>query len=201
MQTALRVRVVAWGRRPDGGVFIGRILEFDDAKGEPVDEQDNVRAPLVAVLDDGELVDREPVVGRRVVEVDHLSLGTADRAVDVMLHGHTIDEHAVERSVAGLQGGAFGAGQFPIRVVQDACREVWIEAGERIAESRREDNFAVALSLGPGLIGRNARSVGDAPIKTVKPVEGSVLCRCFIDAARMIVGGAHEVSADGYRRR
>ena len=52
------------------GVLVAGVLQFDDADGQAVEEHDDVGAAVVAVLDDGELVDGEPVVGADVVEVD-----------------------------------------------------------------------------------------------------------------------------------
>ena len=47
----------------DGGVLVGRILEFDDAQREAVYEQHDVGSVRVLPLLDRELIDGEPVVG------------------------------------------------------------------------------------------------------------------------------------------
>ena len=49
---------------PDGGVLVGGVLQLDDRERQAVDEQHDVRPALVLALDDGELVDRQPVVVR-----------------------------------------------------------------------------------------------------------------------------------------
>ena len=56
---------------PDVGVLISRVLELDDAQGQSVQEQDYVRSAGGLVLLDGELVDGEPVVVVRALEVDY----------------------------------------------------------------------------------------------------------------------------------
>ena len=56
--------------RPDRGVLVGGVLQLDDRQRQAVDEQHHVRPARVLVLDDGELVDGQPVVVVRVVEVD-----------------------------------------------------------------------------------------------------------------------------------
>ena len=65
----------------DGGVLVGRVLEFDDAERQAVDEDDHVGPAVVLVLDDGELVDRQPVVVGGVVEVHQPDLVAGDGAV------------------------------------------------------------------------------------------------------------------------
>ena len=66
---------------PDGGVLVGRVFEFDDGEGQTVEEEDDVGAACVFVLADGELVDRQPVIGGRILEIDDARLRAPDRAV------------------------------------------------------------------------------------------------------------------------
>ena len=47
---------------PEGGVFIRRVLELDDAQRQAVDKQHHVGSAGVLILGNGELVDRQPVV-------------------------------------------------------------------------------------------------------------------------------------------
>ena len=63
---------------PDGGLFRCRVLELDQPERQPVDEQHHVGAPLVLVLDHGNLIDREPVAGARIVEVQDTHLCAPD---------------------------------------------------------------------------------------------------------------------------
>ena len=58
-------------RRSDRRVLVGRVLQLENDQGQSVDEQNDVRAAFVLVLDHCELVDREPVVVLRGIEVDH----------------------------------------------------------------------------------------------------------------------------------
>ena len=90
--------------RPDGGVLVRRVLELDDRQRQAVDEEHDVRPAAVLVLHHGELVDRQPVVGGRVLEVQHPRLGAADRAVGrAVLHRHPVHEQAMHRAVARRQ--------------------------------------------------------------------------------------------------
>ena len=61
-------------RRPDSGVLVGGVLQFDDAHGQSVYEQHDVRPAGVPVLGYGELVDGQPVVVGGDIEVDDLHL-------------------------------------------------------------------------------------------------------------------------------
>jgi hypothetical protein len=46
----------------DRRVLVSRILQFNNSKGEAVDEDDDIGPPVMFVFDDGELIDGEPVV-------------------------------------------------------------------------------------------------------------------------------------------
>ena len=59
---------------------VGGVLQLDDRERQAVDEQHDVGPPFMAVLDDGELVDRETVVAVRLLEVEHSNLTAADLA-------------------------------------------------------------------------------------------------------------------------
>ena len=63
------------------GVLVAGVLEFDHAKRQAVDEDHDVGPAVRLVLDHGELVDRQPVIGVGVVEVDKPDLLAADGAV------------------------------------------------------------------------------------------------------------------------
>ena len=47
------------------GVFVAGVFQLDDAERQAVDEDHDVRPAVRLVLDHGELVDRQPVVGVR----------------------------------------------------------------------------------------------------------------------------------------
>ena len=58
----------------DGGIFVANVLEFDNAERQAVDENKDVWAAVVAVFNDGELVDGGPVVIAGVLEVNQVDL-------------------------------------------------------------------------------------------------------------------------------
>ncbi len=99
---------------PDIGALIGRVLELDDADGQSVQEEDDIRPPGELVLLDGELVDGEPVVFVGVFEVDD-SCGFSAHGPVVAPDGdgYSAGEGVVEGSVPGFQGRSVGVDQVP----------------------------------------------------------------------------------------
>ena len=88
----------------------GGVLQFQHPKRQAVHEQHHIRPPRMLVLDNAELVHRQPVVGCQVVEVDHLCLGAADTALGIaVLDRHAVHQQVVQRAVADYQIHAFGA--------------------------------------------------------------------------------------------
>ena len=63
--------------RPDSSLLICWILDLDQTERQAVDEQHDIRPTFVLALDNGELVDRQPVVVGRVLEVDAEDLCSA----------------------------------------------------------------------------------------------------------------------------
>ena len=90
-------------------VLVAGVLEFDDAERQAVDEDHHVRPAVRLVLDDGELVDRQPVVGIGIVEVDQPHLFAADGAVSRRdLDRHAFDHVAMQPAVFLHQRRRFG---------------------------------------------------------------------------------------------
>ena len=106
-------------RLADAGLLVGRVLELDHAERQAVDEQHDIGAAGVLALADGDLVDREEVVGARFVVVEDGGLRAADRAADgTVLDVHALDERAVEGAVARLDRRALRPGQLAVGVVE-----------------------------------------------------------------------------------
>ena len=62
-------------------VLVAGVLQLDHAERQAVDEDHHVGPAVRLVLDDRELVHRQPVVGVGIVEVDQADAVAADRAV------------------------------------------------------------------------------------------------------------------------
>jgi hypothetical protein len=66
---------------PHRRTLVGRVLQLDNAERQPVDENHDVGTAALLPLDDGELIDRQPVVLLGPFEIDDLRLGAGDRPV------------------------------------------------------------------------------------------------------------------------
>ena len=89
--------------RPNRGFLVRQVLELDQTERKAVDEQHDIGPPLALALDDGELIDCQPVVAGGVVEVHREALRSAHSPASTpVLNRYTLYEHAVERAVARL---------------------------------------------------------------------------------------------------
>ena len=119
---------------PDGRVFVCRVLEFDDPERQAVDEQHHIGPALVLILNNRKLIDCQPVVIDRRIEINHLRLRATYRpVVRAILYGHAIYQHAVKGTVAGLRCRPVRVGQLPKSVVQGFGRQVGVEQSEGVA--------------------------------------------------------------------
>ena len=92
------------------GLLVAGALELHDPQRQAVDEQHHIWTPLDLVLDDGELVDGEKVVGLGMLEVDEPDLVAAGRAVGLFdLNVDAVDEQPVETAVVQDQRRVFHA--------------------------------------------------------------------------------------------
>ena len=158
---------------PDGGVLGGRVLQFHDRQRQAVDEEHDIGAALVAVFDDGELVDRQPVVVVRVVEIEDAHQVAAQRAVGAeVFHGHALDQHAVDGMVVGGQGGAVGAGQLAVGFVERGGGHARVETGERVAQAAGQHDLGVVVTFGGRFAGRDGRAELHRVAQVRQPGEG-----------------------------
>ena len=165
---------------PDGGLGVGGVLEFEDGQRQAVDKEHDVGAAVVAVLDHGELVDREPVVGAGVVG-EHLDLCAADSAIGgAVLDLDAVDQEVVGGVVALDQTGAVDAGQLAQRLGQRGRRQVGVEAGQGRFETAKQDHLGVIGALGRGHAGREVGAVGEAVALGGEPFEGGLFEDVFV---------------------
>ena len=115
----------------EGRVLVAGVLEFYHGQRETVDEQNQVGAPVMAVLDHRVLVHREPVVGVHIVEVDqpgHISADTPVLAGD--LNRYSFDQVAVQAAVLLDEGGGLGLLDLAQDLFEGLGRQVRVEASE-----------------------------------------------------------------------
>jgi hypothetical protein len=82
----------------------------------------------VLVLDDAELVHRQPVVARGVGKVDHSRLCATDALTIAVLHCHAVHQQAMQGAVPHDQFRAFGPCQLAEGVFQRLGGKRWIDA-------------------------------------------------------------------------
>ena len=156
---------------PDVGVLVGRVLQFDDAQGQPVQEEDNVGSAGGLVLFDGELVDGEPVVVVGLFEVDdgcgfpaHGSVVAPDG------DGDAPGEGVVEGPVPGFQGRPVGVDQVSQAGFQRGRGEVWVEVEKGVPEPFLQNYLGEVGAFGPRGLGGDFRPVGGLPAQAGEPV-------------------------------
>ena len=160
--------------RPHRGVLVDGVLQLGDGQRQPVDEQHDVGPALVSVLDHGELVDREPVVRVRFVEVQHANLRAANPAVRVdVLHGDAGDDHPMEVAVPGLQRRPGRAGQPAQGVVECVGGQVGIEMADCGPQALAQHDLAVFRAFSGRHARGDVRPVSDGPTERFEPVERS----------------------------
>ncbi len=135
------------------GGLVGRVLELDHDQRNAVDEQHDVRPAVVFALDDGVLIDREPVVAVGVREVDEPRLVVNDAAVSVVLNVDAVGEHPVEVAVALDQARRVDAGHLPEGFVKSVSRDLPVDGRQGASETIGQQHLTVRGTLSGGLTG------------------------------------------------
>ena len=160
-------------RSADRGLLVGRILQLDHAERQPVDEDHDVRPPVVPLRPDHrELVDRQPVVVVRIVEVNHARLRARDRPVrPPVLDRDAIDEHPMDGPVAVDESRPLRPNDLAEGVVEGVLRQVRVQSDEGLVEAPLKDHVAVGgvAALGGGLAEGDFGAVSHGEARTGQP--------------------------------
>lgn len=165
-------------RGPDRGVFIGGVLQLDDAEWQTVDEQHNVGPPRVLGFRDRELVDGEPVVVSGRIEVDYLRLRARDGAVrPTIFHRNAVHEHAMHGAVALDERRRVDQRELSECIVDRFRRQAGVQPDQRLAQAAPKNDVAICRvsALGGRLALRDLRAALDLPAQAAEPGEGGVL--------------------------
>jgi hypothetical protein len=165
--------------RPDRGLLVGRVLQLDHAERQPVEKDHDVRPPVVPLRSDHrELVDRQPVVVVRIIEVDHARLPPRDRPIrPSVLDRHAIDEPPMDGPVALDQQRPVRPNDLAERVVEGLLRQVRVQPNEGLAEAPLQDHIAVGkvAALGAKLAEGDFGAVSESETHGIKPHQGGFL--------------------------
>lgn len=156
----------------DGGALVGGVFQLDNGEGQAVDEDDDVGAALDLALDDGELVDGEPIVRGRVIEIGEADQFAALLAVAEDLDGDAVDEEIVEGAVGLDEGGRAELGDAAQRIFLGLGGGGGIEAGDGGAEAAGEEDVAVVGALGVGAVVGDVGAEADLVAESGEPGEG-----------------------------
>ena len=178
-------------RGPDRGVLVGRILQFDVRQRDPVHEDQDVGPARLPRSPDAELVDDEPVVRLRIVEVDQADrLGGDPVRAGPGLDRGSVDEHAVEAAVVPDKRRRVMCDHLPEGLVQDLSVQSRVQGLQRAAEPAREDDVAVVVSLTGEGTRSDLRSSEDLVAERVEPFE-----------ERFLDGALSDSGSDGHDSR
>ncbi len=166
-------------RAPHGRVLVRRVLQLDDAERQPVDEEHDVRPPRAAVLPTTvNWLTASQSLRSGCVEVDDLRLRAGDRPVrPLILDGHAIDQHAVQRAVAGDEVWRLDPQQLAIGVADRRRRQARVETDQRLVKPVLQDRVMVFRigALAALDVERDLRTVPDRIAEGFQPAERRLL--------------------------
>ncbi len=187
-------------RRPDVGVFVGRILQLDQAERQTVNEDDDV-GPAVAASVDGELVHGQPAVVVRVVEVDQSHLDPPDAAsIARNLDLRRVHQHPMERTVVDHERRRLRPQYLPKGFFACGQRHVWIELLDRASEAVDENDVSVAIPFGARSTGRDLATGARLVIQLAEPDHKGSLGDGLVDARDRLLEKAHRLCPCGLVR-
>ena len=99
------------------------------------------------IFDDGELIDREPVIVVRVIEIDQPRLRAANDAVASIFDSDAVNQQPMKRPVPRIERRAFKTGDFTESVVNRFGRQSRIQPHERFAQPVCQENLSVISTL------------------------------------------------------
>ena len=159
-----------------------------DNKGEVVDEQEDIRSPVIVVLDDRELVDREPVVFLRLIEIDQPYPVAFDCAIGApVLYLHAVHEHLTECPVVANERWGTGMQVFFQNCFLSICRDIRVEVCDCCCEPVFQDHVMPAVPFSVGFAGGNVRTEKGCVAELPESCEGVLFDMGFGKAG----GGSH----------
>ena len=163
------------------------------ASGSPLTNSTTSGRRTVLPLGDGELIDREPVVVVRIVEIDHARLRAGDRAVlAAVFDRDAVHQHAMQSAITLDQRRRIELDQLAIGVFHRFRRQIGIQPGQRRLQAILQDNVTIVriFALGGRLTCRDRRAVQHRIAERLQPAE-----RGFFDDRFGERAGGHHTPA------
>ena len=168
----LFVRLELVERLPDAGVFVRRVLEFQQHQRQAIDEQDDVRAAGFVRAFDGELVDGPPLVLLGVRPVNQAHEVAACLAVLLVLDGDAAHQQLVEGAVSRQQGWDAQVSDLLDGIFTGGHWNVWVQAVDGFAQAKGQDNLAVVGALGGSAVVGDVGAVAVGVAYVLQPGQG-----------------------------
>ena len=166
-------------------------LSSNSASGSPLTNSTTSGRRLVWARDvqvdvgDGELVDRQPVVGARIGEIDQpdfvvlelpaVAVGDVDAFGQQAVEGVIVDQRVLALGAADLADGFVdGAGA-------SGRRDVGVDAIQRRPQPTEQQHLAVAGALGGGFTRRDVAAEDDTVAEFMQPFERREFDRGFAE--------------------
>ena len=181
---------------PDRGVLVGGVLEFQHRQGQPVHEHHNVGPAVVLPFNDRELVDREPVVRGRIVEVDQPGLRPRDGSVGpAVLDVDPVPQQPMKGPVVEKERAGFWAEHLPERLFAAVFGNVGIELPDRGPEPGHEHHVAERSPLGIRLARGHPGAVADGVAEPLEPGQRRIFDMGLVEVALGFRGNFFKASA------
>lgn len=175
----LQLRVGA----PDRRVLIGRVLQLDQAQRQPVDENHDVRPPVVLPLDHCELLQRQPVVRTHLAEIRQPHMVTRDAAIQArVFHRHAIAQHPMKCAIGLRQRRRAHAQHLAQSLLPRVLGNGRVQSPDCRAQAPHQHHVAKRSPLRRRFARRKLRAVPDRITQLAEPFKGGVFDDGFVEA-------------------
>ncbi len=167
--------------RPDGDILLARIFQFEGCDGKAVNEEDDVETPMARLVGayESELVDRQPVVAVRLVEINQPHGPPSDLPVLTNLDRHAVDEMAVEAPVVEQGRGGVRAAKDADSLVDGGRAQGRIDPLQCRPKTPDQKNLAEVGTLGRLGIWRDLTALHGVITQVAQPRQEGFLEDCF----------------------
>ena len=126
------------------------------------------------------------------VQLHRNAQNAPDRAAGVdVLHRDTVDDHATEGPVAGLQCCASWADQSAQGVIERVAGKIGVELGQRGAQAHLQNDVTVVIAFRIRRIGSDLRAVNGSPARAIESGQSGGFDGRFGEPSHRLLSSAH----------